>query len=158
MTQFCTWNIPTVFGTQFLSFPISTAKKCFGWILTTFSGPDIFGVGKVENRVRMTRFSTRSIPTLFRVQFVLFHVNTAEKCFGLILTTFPSSDTIGAGKVESEAWWLDFSPKTYPNCLGSVLIISCPYGWKTFRSNFEVFSRVVHHRSRPSAGKVVNQA
>ena len=39
MTPFCTRNIPTMFGVQFLSFPVSTAEKYFGQILTTFSGP-----------------------------------------------------------------------------------------------------------------------
>jgi len=41
MTWFSARNIPTLFGVQFLSFPISTAKQCFGPILTTFLGPSI---------------------------------------------------------------------------------------------------------------------
>jgi len=39
MTRFTARNIPTLFWVQFLSFPMSTAKQCFGPILTTFPGP-----------------------------------------------------------------------------------------------------------------------
>jgi len=35
MTRFSARNSPTLFGVQFLSFPVSTVDKCFGWILTT---------------------------------------------------------------------------------------------------------------------------
>jgi len=36
MTRFCIRNIPTLFGAQFSSFPVSTVEKIFGRILTTF--------------------------------------------------------------------------------------------------------------------------
>ena len=36
MTRFCTWNIPSLFGIQFLSFPISSVEKCFSSILRSF--------------------------------------------------------------------------------------------------------------------------
>jgi len=39
MTQFCTRNIPILFGVQFLSFGVNTAEKCFDRILTMFFGP-----------------------------------------------------------------------------------------------------------------------
>jgi len=43
------------------------AKKCFGRILTTFSGPGTPGAAKVENRAQMTTFRTRNISTQFVV-------------------------------------------------------------------------------------------
>jgi len=52
---------------QFLSFRISTAKKCFGRILTTFPDPGTTGAVKVENRAQMTTFRTRNLPTQFVV-------------------------------------------------------------------------------------------
>jgi len=61
---FGTRNIPTVFGTYVLSFPIPTAENGLRQILTTFSGPGTTGIGKVENRAPMTRFFTRNIPTV----------------------------------------------------------------------------------------------
>jgi len=88
MTSFSARNIGTLFGVEFLSFPISTTKNCFGRILTTFPGPDPTEAGKVENRAHMSRFYTWSIPTLFGVQFLSFPVSMVEKCFGRILTTF----------------------------------------------------------------------
>jgi len=36
MTRFSARNLPTLFGVQFLLFPVSTVDKCFGWDLTTF--------------------------------------------------------------------------------------------------------------------------
>jgi len=39
MTTFGTRNILTQFVVQLLSFPVSTVKRCFGWILMTFPGP-----------------------------------------------------------------------------------------------------------------------
>jgi len=36
MTRFCTRNILTLFGVQFLLFSVSMIEKCFGRILTTF--------------------------------------------------------------------------------------------------------------------------
>jgi len=46
MNQFCTQNIPTLFGVQFLSLPVRMAENYFGRILTTFSGPERTKVGK----------------------------------------------------------------------------------------------------------------
>jgi len=48
--------------------------------------------GKVENRVRMTPFCTRNIPTMFGVYFLSFPVSTIEKCFIRILTNISSSE------------------------------------------------------------------
>jgi len=98
---FCTRNLPTLFGTQFLSFLISTTKKCFARILTTFPGPRSTGIGKVENRSQMARFSGQNILTLFEVQFLSLPIRTSTKCFGRILPTFSSPGTTGATKVEN---------------------------------------------------------
>jgi len=73
MNLFCTRNIPTMFGVQFLSFPTSTAKKYFGQILMTFQGPESTRARKAENQAQMTSFFVRNIPTLFGVQFFKNH-------------------------------------------------------------------------------------
>jgi len=78
MTRFSNKNIPTVFGDKFLSFPISTAKKCFGRILTTLSGLRTIGAAKVENWALMTTFGTRDMPTQFVAQFLSFPDSTLK--------------------------------------------------------------------------------
>jgi len=102
MTQFCTWNIPTLFRKQFLSFLISTAEKCFRRILTNFPTPGTTGASKAENRVWKTRFNAWNIPTLCKGQFLSFPIST-KKNFGRILTTFPGPGISSAAKVENEA-------------------------------------------------------
>jgi len=72
-------NVPTLFRVQFLSFPVSTTKKCFDRILTTFSGLGTAGPAKVENRTEMIMFGTPNIPTQFVVQFLSFPVGTVKK-------------------------------------------------------------------------------
>jgi len=95
MSRFYTRNILTLFEVQFLSFHVNTTKKYFSRILTTFLRLDTTGASKVENQAQMTRFCTRNIPMLVRMQFLSFPV-TAEKCFSRILTTFSGPDTTGA--------------------------------------------------------------
>jgi len=80
---------------------ITIAEKCFSQILTTFSSTKTTGAGKVVNRVRMTLFCTRKIPTLFGFQLLSFLVSTAKNFFGQILMTFPTPDTDEADKVEN---------------------------------------------------------
>jgi len=70
--------------------------------------------GKVENRVRITWFCTRNIPTWVRVQFLSFLASTAEKCFSWILTTFSSLNTTGAVKVEKQAQMTRFCTRNIP--------------------------------------------
>jgi len=117
MTQFCTRNIPTLFGMQFLSFVASVAENCFGRILTTFPGPGT-GAEKVENRARKTRFCTRNIPTLFGVQFLSFLVSTAKKCFSRVLATFRVRALPEQEKLKTKPRWLGLVPETYPYFLG----------------------------------------
>jgi len=89
----------------------------------------------LENRVRMTPFDTRkvptrfynqNIPTMFGLQFLLFFINTTEKCFGQILTTFLGSDTTRKGlqqtKLKTGSGWIRFAPEIYPQCLGHILL------------------------------------
>jgi len=47
-------NIPTLFGTYFLSFVICTGKNGRWQIFTTFSGPSTTAAGRVENWARIT--------------------------------------------------------------------------------------------------------
>jgi len=86
-----------MFEVQFLLFLINMAIKYFGRILATFLGPESTIAEKVENRAQMTWFCTRNIPTLFGVQFSVFPISTAEKCFSRILMTFPGLDTTETG-------------------------------------------------------------
>jgi len=58
ITPFCTQNIPTMFGVQFVSFLVNTAVKYFDRILTNFPGPESTRAGKPENRAQMTWFCT----------------------------------------------------------------------------------------------------
>jgi len=105
MTRFCTQNIPTMFGVQFL-FLLSVQLKHFCRVLTAFLLPKPTRVGKVENQTQITQFCTQKIPTLFGVQFLLFLVSTAEECFSRILMSFLGLDTTGTGleqaKLETE--------------------------------------------------------
>jgi len=55
MTSFCTRNTHTMFGVQFLSSLVITAKKCFSQILMTFPCPDTTGT-----RLEQTKFKTDS--------------------------------------------------------------------------------------------------
>jgi len=119
------WNIPTLFGVQFLSFPISMAKKCFGRILTTFLRPSTTGATKVENRTKMTTFGTRNIPTHFVVQFLSFPISTVQKCFGRILTTFPDLGTTGAGKVENWTHVTRFCTRNIPTRFWTQFLSFC---------------------------------
>jgi len=48
MTRFCTRNMPTLFGVQFLLFRVSTVGKCFRQILKPFLGTNTIDVRKVE--------------------------------------------------------------------------------------------------------------
>jgi len=114
MTTFGTRNIPTQFVAQFLSFPDITIEKEFGLILTTFPGLVTTEAGKVKNRARITRFYTRNIPTLFRVQFLSFPISMAKKCFDRILTTFPAPATTGVAKIENWAQITTFGTRNIP--------------------------------------------
>jgi len=51
-TSFCTRNIPTTFGVQFLSFPVITAKKCFSQVLRTFPCPDTTGTCLEQTKLK----------------------------------------------------------------------------------------------------------
>jgi len=118
MTQFCTRNIPILFGMQFLSFLVSTTEKCFCQILTTFPSPNTIRGGKVKNRARMTWFCTRIIPTRFRVQLLSFLVDTAKRTFGQILATFSGPNTTREGKVENRTRMTRFCNQNIPRLCG----------------------------------------
>ena len=125
MTWFCTWKTPTLFVVQFVLFAGSTAEKCFGWFLMTFSGSSTTGVGVVENRPQMTQFCIQNIPTQFVVQFLWFPIYTLEKCLGQILTTFSSLGTTRARKVENRNLMYRFCTWNIPTLYG-VQLLSFP--------------------------------
>jgi len=58
---------------------------------------------KVKNRVRMTTFCIRNIPTMFKVHLLLLAVSTTKNYFGRILMIILGTDTLGAGKLEHRA-------------------------------------------------------
>jgi len=82
------------------------------------------GADKVENRAQITSFCTKNIPTMLRVQFLSFPINTAIKYFGQILMTFPGPESTTAGKVENLAQMIWFCTKNIPTLFN----VSCPYG------------------------------
>ena len=137
-----------------LSFPVSTAEKCFSRILTTFPGPKTLRAGKVGNRVRTARLCTQNLPRPFGMQLLLFLVNTSDNIFGQISKTFSAPHTTGAGsvqaKLKTEPGWLNFLSEKYPYCFGVVLIVSRLYIWKLSRSNFDDFSCPIHHLLAPT--------
>jgi len=69
MTSFCTRNIPTLFGTHFLSFLIRRAEKCFRQILTTFSGWAQPLQAELKIGPGWLSFDSRNIPPLFGTHF-----------------------------------------------------------------------------------------
>jgi len=74
--------------------------------------------------------------------------NTAEKCFCQILTTFPSSGTTEAGKVENRTRMTWFDTRNIPTLfVVQFLLIPIGRGEKSF-SQILTISRPGHHRSR----------
>jgi len=115
MTLFCTQNIPTLFGLQFLSFLVSTTENLFSQILATFPALDTTEVGPERVKCK-TGPGWFCFELTVWVQFLSFLVNMTKKCCGRILTTFSDSDTSGAGpeqaKFKSGPGWHGFAPGT----------------------------------------------
>jgi len=105
MTQFSARNIPTLFEVQFLSFPINTAKKCFGWILTTKLkiGPEWLG------------FAPKTYPHYLRCNFYrslsVRTKNVLVECWQLFGAWAPSKQE----KLKTGPRWLGLAPRTYPH-------------------------------------------
>jgi len=58
----------------------------------------------------------------------LFSVNTVDKCFGQILTTFPGPGTTAVGKVENLSRKTRFCTRNIPTLfLCAILIVSHQY-------------------------------
>jgi len=62
MTRFSARDIPTLFGVQILSFPISRAKKCFDRILTTFWGAILIVAQQYDKQMFRFNFDDFSGP------------------------------------------------------------------------------------------------
>jgi len=154
MTSFSTWNIPTQFLVQCLLFPVSTIEKCFGRILTTFSGLVSPKQDKLVTGPGLPDFAIQTYSyylgcTLYRLsslQWKMFRLNFI--------------DFLRPEHCQSKQSWKSGSddfvlhPKHTHTVCGAVFIVSCQYGWKMFRLNFDDFSGP----GSTGAGKVENRA
>jgi len=126
----------------------------YGWI-TFRSNFDDFSRTRYRwsspGAVKVARFCTKNILTLYGAHFISFSISTDEKRFDRILTSFPVPGMIGVGKLEkSGSNDSVLHPKHTHTLWGAVLIVSHQYGWKMFRSYFEDFCAPGYHRSRHS--------
>jgi len=109
------------FGVHFLSFPMSTAKQCFGLILTTFPG------------LGTTRAAPQKAKLITRPEWPGFAPETYPHCLGcssyrlssLLLKTvlvefwrlFRARALLEQLKRKIGPRWLSFTPETYPHSL-----------------------------------------
>jgi len=119
MTRFCTRNISTLFGVQFLSFAISMAEKCFGRILTTFSGPSPTEHPKLKTGPKSFWFA----PETYRdglwcnsYRFLSVRLKNVSVIFWRL---FQARVPLQQAKVEIGLGWLRFAPVTYPHYFGN---------------------------------------
>jgi len=121
MTRCCARIIPTLFGVQFVSFPISTAEKWFGQIFMTFLGTGT------------TRACSKQAKFIVGPGLPGFAPKTYPHCFGCNSYRLPSvrlkmfgsnfDDFFGPvphqsmQKLKIRPSWLGFSPETYPHSL-----------------------------------------
>jgi len=130
MTRFTARNIPTIFCGAILSFPISTAKQCFGPISNTFPG-----LG-----------TTRACPEKAKMIIGPGWLGFAPETYTHSLTTFLGPSPTRAVKLENQARMTQFAPETYPqNLWWYYHIVFSQYSWKMCRSNFDDFSRPGYH-------------
>jgi len=91
--------------------------------------PDTIGVGQSRQRWK-SGLSDSSLHPIHThtgwVQFLLFPINTIEKCFGRVLTTFPGPDTPRSNKVENRDKINRFFPRNIPT-LFVVQFLSFPF-------------------------------
>jgi len=98
LTPFCTRNILTMLGVQFLSFPISTAEKCFRRILMTFLSRDTTGTGLEQAKLKTGP------------EWLHFAPETHTQCLGC--NSYPLS-SLQLKNVSVKFWWL-FRVQTPP--------------------------------------------
>jgi len=72
MTWFCTWNIPTQFTVQFLSFPISTTKKVSIKFWQLFQAQTLPEKGKLKTGPEWLDFAPKTYPYSLRCSSYCF--------------------------------------------------------------------------------------
>jgi len=112
-----------------------------------FSGPGTTGAEKVENGTHMTRFSARNISTIFGVQFLSFRIETARKCLGQILTTFPGLAPSEQEKLKTGPDDSDLTPEMYAQYLG---LMSYRFPSLRLKMGSDRFSRLFQDRAQPA--------
>jgi len=134
---------------RFLSFPAIASDKMFQSNFDDFSRRRTTGASKVKNDPQINQFCTRTIATLFGVQFLSFSVNMAENCFRRTLITFSGSNPTRADKFQNRARMTLFYTRNVATRFGmQFLSFPAVASGKMFRSNFDDFSMPGHHRSR----------
>jgi len=157
-TWFSARNILTLFRVQLLSFPISTAKQCFGRLLKTFPGPGTSGAGTKEAKL------------ITEPEWPVFAPETYPHCLGAVLMIFghyswkmfqSTFDVFSRpGYHRSTQSWKSgpndsvLHPKHTHTVWGVVLIIFISATENCFRQILTIFSGT----SPTWAGKVENQA
>jgi len=153
--HFAPENIPTMFGVQFLSFPVSTTEKYFDQTLMTFPGPDttLTSLEQAKLKSRPINFNDSVLhPKHTHNVWVPVLIVFCQYSWKIFRSYFDGFS--GLGNRQSRKSWL---LGTYDSVLdsihthnvwGSVLTVSCQYGWKIFRSNFDDFLGPGKHQSR----------
>jgi len=136
---------------QFLLFPISMAKQCFGPILTTFPERGT------------TRACAEKAKLITGPGWPDFALETYSHCLGYSSYRLSSAllETVlvelwrlfrARAPLEQVKWktglgWLSLHPKHTLIICGDIHIVFSQYIWKMFRPNFDDFSRLGYHYS-----------
>jgi len=133
MTPFCTRNIPIMFGVQFLSCRFSTFKNCFYQILTTVLGTETrAGLKQTNLKIGpgLIGFAPKTYPHCLGCSCYCFLSVWLKNVLVKFLWLLRAWKAPEKEKLKTEHKWLDFTPETYPHCLGYSSYISHPYDWK----------------------------
>jgi len=117
MTRFSAWKVPTLFGIQFLSFSISTAKKMFRSNLNDFSGPGTTEQEKLKTGPRWLGWAPKTYPHFLGYNSYRFS-SVGEKNVSVeFWRVFRDWAPTAQPKLKVEPWWLCFATQTSPHNL-----------------------------------------
>jgi len=120
MTQFCTWNIPTIFEVQLCYFSSVRLKNCFSQILTTFPGPNTVISLK---QVKLKQSPNESIlhPKHTCTVWTAVHIVSLQYSWKMFRSNFDDfsgsehhRNSPGASKVEKRAGMTPFYTQNIP--------------------------------------------
>ena len=109
--RFALESYPHSLWCSFYRFPSVRLKNNSVKFWRLFRGHGTIGVGKVENRARITRFFTQNIPTL--LIFIVFH-QYGWKMFRSNFDDFSGTSAQEQENLKTGPIWLDLAPETYP--------------------------------------------